>query len=342
MIKLGTVNFNGQQVYYKEQAADFVPFPTADGGYAVNSTIAGDIATDQIPKEFLNKTNQQLWDQYGVAIGGILAPATTGPNAPGHFDPRVNGILGPLAASLSPTYLTQLQLLSAKYTEYNKDTADYTLKYRYWDPNHIVTVTDPKTKVKTQQVVPAWVTVTETSMRKLHEGWNVLTINPPTDGGHVRTLLVYGDDTPPTFQLNTSGSPLLINQADIDNGSTYHISGNIVDASVGTKHFETTVVLNNFTPTDAKGNPLNHVEQIDANHIWVVFTIFDNAKNPYLVKIMVTVTKDATLLRDTGQKTITTVAASTTLQYVIQVIDAREAQPLIIGVIDPTKKPGTT
>src|SRR5262249_12733708 len=153
---------------------------------------------------------------------------------PGHFDPlgRINGILGPPASSLNPTYLTPLQLTSAKYTEYTKvplAASDYyTLTYRYWDPNHIVitTTTDPKTrlKVQTQKVVPSWVSVTDPTPRQLHEGWNVLSFsNPAIDGGHVRTLLVYGDDTPPTFQLSTSGSPLVINQADVHNGSIYHI-----------------------------------------------------------------------------------------------------------------------
>jgi hypothetical protein len=190
-------------------------------------------------------------------------------------------------------------------------------------------------------VVPGWVTVTETVPRPLSQGWNVLMINGlPTDGGHVRSLLVYGDDSPPTFQLNTAASPLLINQADIDNGSTYHVSGNIVDDSFGTKHFETNVVLNDFDPLGTGWDPKNpnHVEQVDANHILVVFPIYDLAGNRYIVEITLTVTADATLLRDLGQKTITTAAPSSTLYYTIQVIDVRAQTPLIIGVVDPTKQ----
>jgi hypothetical protein len=172
-------------------------------------------------------------------------------------------------------------------------------------------VTDPKTHAKSQvqTVEPGWVTVTEKVPRPLSQGWNLLVIpGLPTDpAGQPRTLLVYGDDSPPTFQLNTGASPLVINQADIDNGSTYHVSGSIVDDSFGTKHFETDVKLNAFDPLGtgwARTNP-NHVEQVDANHILVVFPIYDLAGNRYIVKITLTVTNDAQLLRDIGQKTIT-------------------------------------
>jgi hypothetical protein len=332
VIKLGVVQFNGQQLYYKEQAADYVPFPT---GPAVDPNKAGAIATDQIPAEFLDKTNQYLWDNYGLAIGGILAPATTGVNPPGHFDPnnKINGILGPLASTLTPTYLTSLQLTSAKYTQYNKTTADYTLSYRYWDPTYV----NPTTKA-----VGHWVSVKEPTMRLLHEGWNVLTIQLPTtfDTFHnpnVRTLLVYGDDTPPTFQLNTTASPLVINKADVDNGSIYHVSGTVIDASVGPKHFETSFALND--PTHVFPVYLDPVAKtVDPNHLLLEFTIYDNAKNAYTVIIEVTVTTDATLLRDLGQKNITTVTPSTTLQNVIWVIDALEQPPVIVASSDPNQK----
>jgi hypothetical protein len=331
VIKLGTVLFNGQQVYYYEQAADYIPFPSVIPSGA-DPTKYGPIAASYIPAALLDLTNGQLWQQFGLSIGGVLAPATTGPNATGTTNSKVYGILGPAAA-----YLTPLQLLSAKYTEYNTMMPDYILKYRYWDPNHVST--DAKTL---GQVIPAWVTVTETVPRQLQEGWNLLTINPPTDGGQTRTLLVYGDDTPPTFTLDTSASPLVINVADVNNGSIYTVKGQIVDASFGTKLFQASFALNDPTHVFPAYVTLpDGTTAVDPNHILLEFTITDLAKNPYKVIITLTVTTDATLLRDLGQKAITTVVPSTTLLNVIQVIDMRAQTPIIMGVVDPTKQTTT-
>lgn len=66
--------FRNQRVYYEAQAATAIPFPTPRAG---------------IPAEYVGKTAQQLWNQYGKAIGGQLAP----PNAVLH--PLIIGLLGP-------------------------------------------------------------------------------------------------------------------------------------------------------------------------------------------------------------------------------------------------------
>jgi hypothetical protein len=50
------------RLYYLEQAANFVPFPSA-------------AASGFVPNEYLNKTNQQLRDLYGVVYRGGLVPA---------------------------------------------------------------------------------------------------------------------------------------------------------------------------------------------------------------------------------------------------------------------------
>jgi len=113
--------------------------------------------------------------------------------------------------------------------------------------------------------------------------------------------------------------------------------GHIVDTSFGSKVFQTSFALND--PKHVFPVYLDAANtQVDPNHLLLEFTITDNAKNAYTVIIEVTVTNDAPLLRNLGQKTITTVAASTTLQNVIWVIDAQEGMPVIMGVIDPTKK----
>jgi hypothetical protein len=66
--------YNGQQVYYDGQGANFVPFPS---GFS---------------PELDGKTNQQLWNQYRLAVGGRLAPAglTLSPDiSGGSFGPEV-------------------------------------------------------------------------------------------------------------------------------------------------------------------------------------------------------------------------------------------------------------
>jgi hypothetical protein len=66
--------FAGQQVYYALQAATAIPFPM----------LVGDI-----PSQYVGLTNQQLWDQYGVALGGAIAPVTA------VAVPGVRGLVGP-------------------------------------------------------------------------------------------------------------------------------------------------------------------------------------------------------------------------------------------------------
>jgi Ca2+-binding RTX toxin-like protein len=52
--------FNNRRVYFALQAASAIPFPTSAAG---------------VPAGYVGKTNQQLWDQFGVAMGGQIAPS---------------------------------------------------------------------------------------------------------------------------------------------------------------------------------------------------------------------------------------------------------------------------
>jgi Ca2+-binding RTX toxin-like protein len=54
--------FVNQRVYYDLQHPDAIPFPKAAAG---------------VPSDYIGLTSQQLWDQYGVAVSGSLAPANT-------------------------------------------------------------------------------------------------------------------------------------------------------------------------------------------------------------------------------------------------------------------------
>lgn len=70
--------YNGQNVYYDGQAADYVPF---DG------------TVRSLGPELDGLTNQQLWDRYRLAIGGHIAPAGLVASAD-----IVGGSLGPAVA----------------------------------------------------------------------------------------------------------------------------------------------------------------------------------------------------------------------------------------------------
>jgi hypothetical protein len=147
---LNTVVYNGKQVYYLEQAANFVPFPVGQ-------------APPYVPAQLIGLTNQQLWQQYGLAVNGAVAP----PDAV--FDPTFHGLVG------SPvTYPPELTLDSAKYTNRLKG---YQLIYT--DANGNI--------VKVPQLF------------NLAPGWNLLTL---TIGGMPRTFLVFGDVTPPVETLS--------------------------------------------------------------------------------------------------------------------------------------------
>src|SRR5262249_44820895 len=121
----GTVMYQGKQVYSVAQAPSYVPFKAGQ-------------APAWVPAQLIGKTNQQLWNQYGLAMGGILAPpgSTT--------DPKVQGLVGPVSAPPS------VQLRSPKATT---QLAGYRLTYTDASGN---TVTDP-TPVN------------------LQAGWNLLT-----------------------------------------------------------------------------------------------------------------------------------------------------------------------
>ncbi len=101
-LELGRILFGGQQVYLPEQAASFVPFKSGE-------------APAYVPAGLVGKTNQQLFDQYGLAVGGVLAPAIAA------FDARVGALLGPTTTPLPTIKLNSAETVSS--------LSDYRLKY---------------------------------------------------------------------------------------------------------------------------------------------------------------------------------------------------------------------
>ncbi len=65
-LRPGTVTVDGQQLYDGKQASSYKPF---------DSSTPGGVPS-YVPAELVDLTNQQLFDNYGLAIGGILAPAS--------------------------------------------------------------------------------------------------------------------------------------------------------------------------------------------------------------------------------------------------------------------------
>jgi hypothetical protein len=119
IVKSRNTGPDGEQVYFSDQGAFAVPF--AEAG---------------IPA-FVGKTSGQIWDKFGLAIGGTIAP-------PGAVvRPRIVGLVGPLSA-----YPPQTRLVSDRFS---RDLAAY-----------VPRVQDDNGRV-------LWGKPTD-----LHPGWNVL------------------------------------------------------------------------------------------------------------------------------------------------------------------------
>jgi hypothetical protein len=136
-----TVFYNGNQLFAPWQAADYVPFPSQPKG------------APALPAMLIGKTNQQLLDLYGLAMGGILAPASL------QGGPRSNGTMSAIV-----TYPPVLRLCSASPT---RQLSGYQLQYR----------------------VDGGKTITSKSTYTLQLGWNTFSI---TVNGLPRTLFVLG------------------------------------------------------------------------------------------------------------------------------------------------------
>lgn len=276
VVQIGLLTHNGQQVYFNEQAANFTPFPSAAQS---NTALYGPKAAAYVPAELLNKTNAQLYAQYGLAIGGIVAPANAIP------DPLVNGIVGAKA-----DYPTTLYLFSPTYYNYVL-SGPYKLTYGYTDPN-----------------TNKGVYIPESAPTPLNNGWNVVTRQVL---GQPRSFLIFGDNTPPNLQLNAN-MPGTINKADLDNGATLMVDGQLLDDSFGTMHFQQSIKLN-----DTKYVSALKTRADGTQYVTITITVEDWAHNKKIVNIDLNVTLTATLLKDIGRRDDPFFVPSTTLKALI-------------------------
>lgn len=274
VINIGTVWLNSfeltglsnqvKQLYYYEQQAGFTPFadvqlnsrtlqPTLDANGNQIPRIYDGVVKDQygnvtdytgveVPAELRNKTNAQLMDQYGLAIGGVVAPANS-LDGWGTFNrtlsdgttvvksPRINGLISDPA-----TYEVSVDVTSAKYTNQVVDTSvsptpastygfsfrtakdsansgydSITLKkgnldgatgYKQLDLT-VNGVPVPKVTVTPGMTTAQTNSFNSTAVKlPIRKGWNLITGNLDSSG-KPRTLLVYGDTSSPDLNLTT-------------------------------------------------------------------------------------------------------------------------------------------
>ena len=271
-LRPGAITIDGQQVYFPEQAADYVPF---------SSSTTGGVP---VPAEFIDKTNAQLFAEYGLTIGGYVVPLSASAS-----NPRINALLG---SPLTPA--THLQLTSAKYVEGNNP---YFLSYGYYNPS------EPIADIYGNNVL-----VQESTPTPLQNGWNLIT---RTILGATTTLLIYGDNIPPTFVLLSDLTPSTFSVGDIVAGVSFYVVGYISDDSFGSRVFFQHIKLDDpqhVSPvqTDSTGSYIN-----------VFFTIQDAAGNATLVNIRFSVVDGDPSTFDPGQPILPPFPPSVTLQALL-------------------------
>jgi hypothetical protein len=155
------VRWKGKQIYFPEQAAGFVPFRKD----AEKSSKGLAYAPGSIPDELLGKTNQELWDQYGLAIAGAVCPANAEPA------PRIRGLIG------SPSSYPRPFHHDARTTQIQ----GYSVHLGYLEGGRKGSI--------------------ESEPRDLEKGWNLVTFEVL---GQRRSFLVFAGDTIPKPVLKKS------------------------------------------------------------------------------------------------------------------------------------------
>jgi hypothetical protein len=103
-VRIDTEKYPRQQLYYPDQGADYVPLKSvADGKFRP-------AATGRVPAELIGKTNKELWEKYGLALGGAVAPADA------KTDPKFDALIG--APAKVPAGLVLHNPFSAKLEGY--------------------------------------------------------------------------------------------------------------------------------------------------------------------------------------------------------------------------------
>lgn len=251
LIRVSFGTYQNMQLYFPQQTPTYIPFPSTTA-----TSNGAPVAGDYVPARLLDKTNQALWNEYKLAVEGMVAPA--GATA---SNPRINGLLGPRAA-----YPTEVRLVRNRYVT-NRDN-DFRLAYAYYDPGN------PSADAQ------GYVTVQETQVTPLEKGWNFLTRSV---AGMDRTFLVYNDLESPSFTPR-SNSPTSVRQTDLDSGATFILWGTIKDDSYGNLTSGVAAKLN-----DPKYFSTVKTRPDGSRYVTLSFTIKDIVGNQALVAIDLTV-----------------------------------------------------
>jgi hypothetical protein len=108
------VFIDGKELYWADEAPSAVVFPTGNAG---------------IPPQLVGLTAQQIYDQYGIAPQGLLAPADTVPM------PGSNGLIGSVE--------TQSYAITLQSAESAPTSKPYKLRYIDWVSGKPTYFTDP-------------------------------------------------------------------------------------------------------------------------------------------------------------------------------------------------------
>ena len=65
------ITLDGKEIFFKEQRTDFIPYPSE-----ANDDEEEEEDVLPVNPSYLGKTNQELWDEFSVALGGELLPGT--------------------------------------------------------------------------------------------------------------------------------------------------------------------------------------------------------------------------------------------------------------------------
>lgn len=241
------VRVAGKQLFYEEQAADYVPFKKVldAAGNVISDTLTG--------SDLDNLSNQELWDKYRLAIGGVIAPANA------VKDPRIKGLIGDAAAYDKP-----LTLASARFTP----LTGYTLR-----------VKDSKGKLITQTA-----TLKENS-------WNI--VRMLADDVLRSVLIYQDSTAPTFVPDPVSMKPenLIINPADLPFG--FKVVGRQVDMIGNLVTTKPVMVVYQLAKNPLKPGPNEFVVSADGQSLLINVQVTDRAGNKAFYPITVRITKDA-------------------------------------------------
>jgi hypothetical protein len=154
VVRLDIPRYGDKQLYCRDQGADYVPLKTVATGKFRSS------AKGHVPEELIGKTNRELWQKFGLAIGGAVAPADAS------TDPKIDGLIGERSTPLPALTL---------HNVYSRELRGYRL-----------TCTEPGNTRKS---------VLDADPIDLRPGWNLVT-QKHNDRSH--SFLVFGGAGPRT------------------------------------------------------------------------------------------------------------------------------------------------